>query len=136
MAEDRDLDLVEIAPKAAPPVCKIIDFGKYRYELTKKEKDARKKQHVVVVKKVRFSTNIDDHDFMVKVDTTRRFLEEGNRVKLTLQMRGRQMTRREMAEAVLLRAAEQLSDIAKLDGPPTSEGASNISLVLARKTNK
>lgn len=136
MAEEKGLDLVEIVPQAKPPVCKVIDSAKYRYEQTKKEKDARKKQHIVVVKKIRFSSNIDDHDFMTKVATTRRFLEEGNRVKLTLQMRGRQVSRREMAEQVLLRAAEQLADIAKTEGPPLMEGASNISLVLVKKTSK
>lgn len=136
LAEEKGLDLVEIVPQAKPPVCKVIDFSKYRYEQLKKEKDARKKQHVVVVKKIRFSSNIDDHDFKTKVDTARRFLEEGNRVKLTLLMRGRMITRREMAEKVLLRAAEELVDIAKTEGPPSMEGATNMSLVLVKKTTK
>jgi len=136
LAEEKGLDLVEIVPQAKPPVCKVIDFSKYRYEQLKKDKDARKKQHIVVVKKIRFSSNIDDHDFQTKVDTARRFLEEGNRVKLTLLMRGRMIARREMAEKVLLRAAEALTDIAKTEGPPSMEGATNMSLVLVKKTTK
>lgn len=126
------LDLVEIAPTANPPVCKVIDYGKYRYELTKKVKDNRKKQHVVQVKKIRFSTNIDDHDFEVKVQAARRFLEEGNRVKATLMLIGRQMTRKERAEEVLHKMAALLADIAKLEDGPRIEG-NTFSMLLVRK---
>jgi translation initiation factor IF-3 len=131
-SEAAGLDLVEIAPSANPPVCKIIDYGKYRYELTKKDKDNRKKQHVVQVKKIRFSTNIDDHDFMVKVNAARRFLEEGNRVKATLMLIGRQMTRKERAEEVLHKMVADLSDIAKLEDGPKIEG-NTYSMLLIRK---
>lgn len=133
MAETEGLDLVEIAPQANPPVCKIIDYGKYRYELSKKEKDARKRQHVVQVKKIRLSPNIDDHDFRVKVNKARQFIEEGNRVKATLLMRGRQITRQDLAEEVLMRMASEMSDIAKTEGRPKLEGVNNLSLVLVKK---
>ena len=133
MAETEGLDLVEIAPQANPPVCKIIDYGKYRYELSKKEKDARKRQHVVQVKKIRLSPNIDDHDFRVKVNKARQFIEEGNRVKATLLMRGRQVTRQDLAEEVLMRMASEMSDIAKTEGRPKLEGVNNLSLVLVKK---
>ncbi|MDP8228086.1 MAG: translation initiation factor IF-3 [Candidatus Electryoneaceae bacterium] len=127
------LDLVEIAPQAKPPVCKAIDYGKFRYEQTKKEKEARKKQHVVQVKKIRLTPNIDEHDFRVKVNTARRFLEEGNRVKITLRMRGRQVTRPDLAEEVITQMITDLSDIAKPEGRTKREGANNMSLVLVRK---
>ena len=131
-AEKAGLDLVEIAPQAKPPVCKIIDYGKFRYEQSKKEKDARKKQHVILVKKIRMSPNIDDHDFRVKINMARKFLEEGNRVKATLFMRGRQVTRPQQAEEVLMRVVSELSDIAKADGAPKFEGRNNMSLILVR----
>ncbi len=133
LADDYELDLVEIAPTAKPPVCKIIDYGKFRYEQSKKEKDARKKQHTVQVKKIRMSPNIDDHDFRVKMNMARRFIEEGNRVKATLFMRGRQVTRPEHAEQVLMRIVSELSDIAKADGTPKLEGRNNMSLLLVSK---
>lgn len=131
-AEAAALDLVEIAPTANPPVCKVIDYGKYRYELTKKEKDNRKKQHIVQVKKIRFSPNIDEHDFEVKVAAARRFLEEGDRVKATLMLVGRQMTRQARAEEVLHKMAHELADIAKLDDGPRMEG-NTFSMLLVRK---
>lgn len=133
LAEQYDLDLVEIAPTAKPPVCKVIDYGKFKYELSKKEKDARKKQHTVQVKKIRMSPNIDDHDFRVKINMARKFIEEGNRVKATLFMRGRQVTRPEHAEQVLLRIVAELVDIAKADGTPKLEGRNNMSLLLVSK---
>jgi translation initiation factor IF-3 len=131
-AEQSRLDLVEIAPTANPPVCKVIDYGKYRYELTKKDKDNRKKQHIVQVKKIRFSPNIDDHDFDVKVAAARRFLEEGDRVKATLMLVGRQMTRQARAEEVLHKMAADLADIAKLEDGPRMEG-NTFSMLLVRK---
>ena len=133
LAEEYNLDLVEIAPTAKPPVCKVIDYGKFKYELSKKEKDARKKQHTVQVKKIRMSPNIDDHDFRVKINMARKFIEEGNRVKATLFMRGRQVTRPEHAEQVLVRIVAELADIAKADGTPKLEGRNNMSLLLVSK---
>lgn len=133
MAEAAGLDLVEIAPTATPPVCKIIDYGKFRYEITKKEKEARKKQHVVEIKKIRLTPNIDDHDFEVKVNMARKFMLEGNRVKLTMFMRGRQVTRPEMAEEVLTKVIADLADVAKPEGTPKMEGRNNLSVLLVGK---
>lgn len=132
-AKEVKLDLVEIAAQAKPPVCKIIDYGKYRYEQTKKLKDARKRQHHVQLKRVQLSPNIDDHDFNVKITAARKFLEHGHRVKAILLMRGRQITRKERAEEVLARMAEELSDIAIIDGGTKMEGHNNISMVLVKK---
>ena len=132
-AEEAGFDLVEIAPQAKPPVCKVIDYGKFRYEQTKKEKEARKKQHVVQIKKIRLTPNIDEHDFHVKVATARRFLEEGNRVKITLRMRGRQVTRPDLAEEVITQMVADLSDVANPEGRTKREGANNMSLVLTKK---
>lgn len=130
IADDAGLDLVEIAPEAKPPVCKIIDYGKFRYEQSKREKDARKKQHIIQVKKIRISPNIDIHDFNVKKNMAEKFLNEGNRVKLTMFMRGRQVTRPEIAEEVLLRLVSELSEISKPEGRPKLEGRNNLSVVL------
>ncbi len=129
-AESEGLDLVEIAPSADPPVCKVIDYGKYRYELTKKEKDARRKQHVIQIKKIRLSPNIDEHDFRVKVNMARRFLAEGNRVKVTMFMRGRQVTKKDLAEEVLVRFSSEVVDIARAEGEPKLEGTNHLSFVL------
>lgn len=132
-AEDKGLDLVEIAPMAKPPVCKAIDYGKFRYEQTKKEKEARKKQHTVHVKKIRLTPNIDIHDFMVKADRARKFLDEGNRVKVTLFMRGRQITRKDLAEEVVTRMITELADISKPEGRIKQEGFNNLSIILVNK---
>lgn len=133
IAEEEGLDLVEIAPSANPPVCKIIDYGKYRYELTKKERDARKKQHIVQVKKIRLTPNIDENDFQVKIAAARRFIAEGNRVKITLFMRGRQVTKQDIAEEVISRVVNELSDIGKTEGTPKMEGINNLSVTLVKK---
>ncbi|MCF7811050.1 translation initiation factor IF-3 [bacterium] len=132
-AENAGLDLVEIAPKADPPVCKVIDYGKFRYEQTKKLKDARKKQHNVQIKRIQLSPNIDDHDFFVKINAARKFLEHGHRVKALLMMRGRQITRKEKAEEVLARMSEELSDIAIIDGGTKMESRNSISMMLVKK---
>ena len=132
-ASEADLDLVEIAPQAKPPVCKIIDYGKFRYDQSKKEKDARKKQHVIQVKKVRMSPNIDQHDLNVKMNMIRKFLGEGNRVKITMFMRGRQSARPEIAKEILLRVVEELSDISKPEGTPKLEGRSFMTTTLIEK---
>lgn len=133
LAEEEGLDLVEIVPDAKPPVCKIIDYGKYRYEQTKKLKDARKRQHIVQVKRVQLSPNIDSHDFNVKVAAARRFLEHGHRVKALVMMRGRMVTRKDLAEEVLSRMADELSDIAIIDGGTRQETFNNLSMVFVKK---
>lgn len=133
LADEEGLDLVEIAPNAKPPVCKIIDYGKYRYEITKKEKDARKKQHVIQVKRVQLSPNIDIHDFNVKLAAARRFIDAGHRVKVLLFMRGRQVTRKDLAEEVITRFIDEMEDIAKAEGEVKMEGHNNLSIVLVKK---
>ena len=101
LAEEQHLDLVEVAPKARPPVCRIMDFGKYRYEQQKRDKEARKKQKVIAIKEVKLRPNIEQHDFEVKLKNAQRFIEEGNKVKVTVMFRGRELSHPEMGNAVL-----------------------------------
>ena len=124
LAQEADLDLVKIAPKAQPPVCKIIDYGKYRYELARKEKEAKKKQKTIEVKEVRLSPNIDVNDLNTKCNSARKFLEKGNKVKVTLRFRGREMAHIEASKHILTDFAEKLSDIAVVDKAPKLEGRS------------
>ena len=105
MAEEQHLDLVEIAPKAKPPVCRIMDFGKYRYEQQKREKEAKKKQKVINIKEVKLRPNIEQHDFDVKLKNALRFVEEGNKVKVTIMFRGRELSHPELGKTVLGRVA-------------------------------
>lgn len=124
MAKEAELDLVKIAPTAKPPVCKIIDYGKYRYELARKEKEAKKKQKVIEVKEVRLSPNIDDNDLNTKMGAARKFIEKGNKVKLTLRFRGREMAHMSKSKYIIDDFAEKLSDIAVVDKPAKVEGRS------------
>lgn len=124
MAKEAELDLVKIAPTAKPPVCKIIDYGKYRYELARKEKEAKKKQKVIEVKEVRLSPNIDDNDLNTKMGAARKFIEKGNKVKLTLRFRGREMAHMSKSKYIIDDFAEKLSDIALVDKPAKVEGRS------------
>lgn len=121
-AEVIGLDLVELAPNAKPPVCKIMDFGKYKYELAKKEKENRKKQHVIITKEVRFRPKTDEHDFDFKVRHARKFLEAGNRVKATVMFRGRENAHREYGQRVLDKFKDALEDIAKIEKDTKLEG--------------
>jgi translation initiation factor IF-3 len=122
IARKRGLDLIEIVPNAMPPVCKIMDFGKYKYEQTKKDKLQRKHQHITQLKELRFHPNTDDHDFDFKVRHARKFLEEGHKVKATVVFKGREITYSQHGSEVLLRLAEQLADLAKVDQEPKLEG--------------
>ncbi len=122
LAEEAGLDLVKIAPTAKPPVCKIVDYGKYRYELARKEKEARKKQKIVEIKEIRLSPNIDTNDLNTKVNAARKFLEKGNKVKVTLRFRGREMAHMNASKHILDDFAESLSDIAVIDKPAKVEG--------------
>ena len=124
LAEEAELDLVKIAPTAKPPVCKIVDYGKYRYELARKEKEARKKQKIVEIKEIRLSPNIDTNDLNTKVNAARKFLEKGNKVKVTLRFRGREMAHMNTSKHILDDFAESLSDIAVVDKPAKVEGRS------------
>ena len=131
LADEAELDLIKISPKAKPPVCKIIDYGKYRYELARKEKEARKKQKVIEVKEVRLSPNIDTNDLNTKTGAARKFLEKGDKVKVTLRFRGREMAHMGASKHILDDFAENLKDIASVEKPPKLEGKS-MSLVLAK----
>ena len=124
LAKEAELDLVKIAPTAKPPVCKIIDYGKYRYELARKEKEAKKKQKVIEIKEVRLSPNIDENDLNTKMNNARKFLEKGNKVKVTLRFRGREMAHMSSSRHVLDDFADLLSDIATVEKAPKVEGRS------------
>ena len=133
MAQEAELDLVKIAPTAKPPVCKIIDYGKYRYELARKEKEARKKQKVIDVKEVRLSPNIDTNDLNTKVGAARKFLEKGDKVKVTLRFRGREMAHMSKSKYILDDFAESLADIAVVDKPSKVEGRSIVMFLTAKR---
>ena len=124
IAREAELDLVKIAPQAKPPVCKIIDYGKYRYELARKEKEAKKKQKTIEVKEVRLSPNIDSNDLNTKIASARKFIEKGNKVKVTLRFRGREMAHVQSSRHILDEFAKALEDIALVDKPAKMEGRS------------
>ena len=130
IAEEHHLDLVEISPQARPPVCKILDYGKYRYEQQKREKEARKKQKVFEIKEVKLRPGIEDHDFDVKFKNAVRFLADGNKVKVTIMFRGREMSHPELGEVLLDKMAAQLGDTAVVEKKPKIEGR-NMTMVVA-----
>ena len=132
LAEEAELDLVKIAPTAKPPVCKIIDYGKYRYELARKEKEAKKKQKVVELKEIRLSPNIDLNDLNTKMNAAKKFLSKGDKVKITLRFRGREMAHMNASKHILDDFAESLSDTAVVEKPAKMEGRS-MSMVLTEK---
>ena len=133
LAEEAGLDLVKIAPMAKLPVCKIVDYGKYRYELARKEKDAKRKQKVIEVKEIRMSPNIDTNDLNTKVGAARKFLEKGNRVKVTLRFRGREMAHMSTSKHILDDFAQMLSDIAVVEKMPKVEGRSMIMFLTVKR---
>jgi len=135
IAQARELDLVLVAPKAKPPVCRVMDYGKYRFEQQKKEKEARKKQKVINVKEVRFTPGIGQHDFDTKLKNTRKFLEKGDKVKASVRFRGRAITHKDLGREVLNRLAEELEDSATIESKPKMEGR-NMFMMLAPKTEK
>jgi len=124
MAVEHNLDLVEIVPNATPPVCRIMDFGKYKYQLSKKEKLSKKKQHVIHVKEIRMRPTIDTHDVMTKLNQARKFLEQGNHVRVRIMFRGRQIVHPERGQAVLDRVQKDLDDIAKMEKDAITEDKS------------
>ena len=132
IAEGKDLDLVKIAPGSNPPVCKIMDYGKYRFEMQKKEKEAKKNQKVVEIKEIRMSPSIDTNDFNTKVKSAVKFLNDGNRVKVTVRFRGREMAHTNIGEQLLRDFAAKCADIANLDKQPKLEGR-NMSMFLSPK---
>lgn len=133
MAREANLDLVKIAPAAKPPVCKIVDYGKFRYEQSRKEKEARKKQKTMEVKEIRLSPNIDNNDLNTKASQARKFLSKGDKVKVTLRFRGREMAHVGMSKQILDRFFEKLEDIAVVDKPPKMEGRSMIMFLSENK---
>ncbi len=124
LAVEANLDLVEISPNAEPPVCRIMDFGKFRYDEGQKRKQSRKSQSRTVVKEVKFHVNVDDHDYQVKLRNIRAFLEEGHKVKLTLQFRGRENAHRELGAEVVARVIKDVSDLANVEQAPRQMGRS------------
>ncbi|MBO5564950.1 MAG: translation initiation factor IF-3 [Lachnospiraceae bacterium] len=133
-AEEAGLDLVMVSPNAVPPVCRIIDYGKFKYERTRKEKEAKKKQHTVEIKEIRMSPNIDTNDLQTKINAARKFLTRGDRVKVTLRFRGREMAHMNESAHILTDFAAALEDIAMVDKMPKVEGRT-MSLFLAQKKN-
>ena len=135
LAAERNLDLVKIAPQAQPPVCKIIDYGKYRFEVAKREKEAKKKQKVVEIKEIRLSLNIDKHDFETKANQARKFIAEGNKVKASIRFRGREMGHPEIGLETMNKFSEILSDVANVEKPAKLEGR-NMLMFLSPKPTK
>ena len=133
LAREAELDLVKIAPTAKPPVCKIIDYGKFRYEQARKEKEAKKKQKIIEIKEVRLSPNIDTNDLNTKTSAARKFLEKGDKVKVTLRFRGREMAHMSKSRHILDDFAQALSDIAVVDKPSKVEGRSMVMFLSAKK---
>ena len=129
MAEEVGLDLVEISPNAVPPVCKIMDFGKFKYEQQKKANEAKKKQRVIEIKEVKFRPNIDTHDYDVKMRNVTRFLEDGDKVKVTLRFRGREMAHQELGREVLERIAADTTELGKVESMPKMEGRQMIMVI-------
>ncbi len=129
MAEQAGLDLVEISPNAAPPVCKIMDFGKFKYETQKREAEARKKQKIIEVKEVKFRPNTDIHDYEVKMRNVFKFLENGDKVKITLRFRGREMAHQNLGRELLERVAEDVKEIGKVENMPRMEGRQMVMMI-------
>ncbi|WP_248929938.1 translation initiation factor IF-3 [Paenibacillus hamazuiensis] len=132
IAQDAGLDLVNVAPTAKPPVCRIMDYGKYRYEMQKKEKEARKNQKIVELKEVRFSATIDEHDFQTKLRNVIKFLKDGDKVKMSVRFRGREIAHADIGQKVLERVAAEVEDLSIVERRPKLEGRSMI-MILAPK---
>ncbi len=130
LAEERQLDLVEIAPQAKPPVCKLMDYGKYKYEQSKREREARKRQRIINVKEVKLRPSIEEHDFQIKARNAARFLRDGDKVKATIMFRGREIMHTELGHQLLVRLAEQLKDLSIVERQPKLEGK-NMVMILA-----
>lgn len=131
-AESFGLDLVEVSPNADPPVCKILDYGKFKYEAQKKKNEAKKKQKVIEVKEIKMRPNIDEHDYQTKMRSVNRFLGDGDKVKLTMRFRGREMAHQEIGLNVLKRVQEEIAEIAKVEAHPKLEGRQMIMVVAPR----
>lgn len=132
LAQEKQLDLVEIAPSAKPPVCKIMDYGKFKFEQSKRDKENKKKQRVVNIKEVKLRPNIEDHDFNVKLKNAIRFLKDGDKVKATIMFRGRQVVHADLGEKLLRRMCDELKELANVERQPKLEGR-NMIMILAPK---
>ena len=133
LAGERELDLVNVAPTARPPVCRIMDYGKFKYEQSKKEKEARKNQKVILLKEVRMTPNIEDHDFQVKLKNVVKFLQEGDKVKISVRFRGREITHSSIGQQLLIKLAEQASEHGLVERMPKLEGRSMIMILSPRQ---
>ena len=133
LADERQLDLVKIAPQARPPVCKLMDYGKYRFEQSKKEREFRKNQKVITVKEVRLSATIEDHDVDVKFKNAVKFLKDGNKVKVTIRFRGRQITHSEIGRQIMIEFADRIKEYGTVDKPPQIEGR-NMSMFISPRS--
>lgn len=131
-AEEEGLDLVEVAPGADPPVCKILDFGKYKYEAQKKKNEARKKQKIIEIKEIKMRPSIDEHDYQVKIRNMRRFIDEGDKVKVTIRFRGRELAHQDLGLKVLDRVREELDEISKVELWPKVEGRQMVMVIAPR----
>ncbi|MCX7645313.1 MAG: translation initiation factor IF-3 [Rhodobacteraceae bacterium] len=129
LAEEAGLDLVEISPNASPPVCKIMDFGKYKYETQKREAEARRKQKIIEIKEIKFRPGTDKHDYDVKMRSVMKFLEEGDKVKITLRFRGREMAHQELGLDLLNRVADDVKDVARIENMPKLEGRQMVMMI-------
>lgn len=134
-AMEQQLDLVEVAPTAKPPVCRIMDFGKFKYEQQKRDKEAKKKQKIVTVKEVKLRPNIEEHDFNVKLKNAQRFLEDGDKVKVTIMFRGRELSHPELGKQILVKMANILKDMVTVEREPKLEGKNMIMILSAKQHN-
>jgi len=132
LAQEKELDLVEVAPNAKPPVCRIMDYGKYRYEQSKREREARKKQRIIEIKEIRMTPKIEAHDFQVKVKAAQKFLKDGDKVKAIIRFRGREIVHAELGKNLLMQLYENVSDLAVLEREPKIEGKNMIMILSAK----
>lgn len=135
IAEEKQLDLVEVAPQAKPPVCRIMDFGKFKYEQSKRDKEAKKRQRIIQVKEVKLRPRIEDHDYETKAKNAERFLKDGDKVKVTIMFRGREIVHTELGRKLLERLANDMKDICTIERHPKLEGK-NMIMILASKNEK
>ena len=135
IALEKGLDLVEVAPSAQPPVCRLMDYGKFKFEQNKREKEARKKQKIISVKEVKMRPNIEEHDFQVKAKNARKFLSGGDKVKLTIMFRGREITHPELWEKLSLKFVGELTDISSVEKPPKVEGRNMVTVLIPKLDN-
>jgi translation initiation factor IF-3 len=132
IADEAGLDLVEVSPQVSPPVCKVLDYGKFKYEQQKKANEARKKQKTIDVKEIKMRPGIDEHDYQVKMRNVRKFLDSGDKVKMTLRFRGREMAHQELGLRVLTRVREELEDVIKIEQMPRTEGRLMVMIIAPR----